>query len=80
MSGPAWPTGVDPGRLRERPYAAAGKPAPRVGVGLQTEHPTLPLHAGVRDRLPGAAGPSRQAVGRRGMGMEEGLGVHTSPP
>jgi hypothetical protein len=53
------PPSVDPGRLRECPYTAAGKPAPGVGVRLQTEHPTLPLHAGVRDRLPGAAGPSR---------------------
>src|SRR5829696_9204402 len=43
-----------------------------MGVGLQTEHPTLRLHAGVRDRLPGAAGPGRQAVGgcgRHGGGL-----------
>ena len=66
VPGPPWPPGVDPGRLRECPYTAAGKPAPGVGARLQTEHPTLPPHSGVRDRLPGAAGPSRQAVGDRG--------------
>ena len=59
VPGPPWPPGIDPGRLRESPYTAAGKPAPGVGVGLQTEHPTLPPHSGVCDRLPGAAGPSR---------------------